>query len=296
MRAGHATSTCAVVVSYNRKPLLEKALDALDAQTAALDEIIVVDNGSTDGAREYLASAESATPIHTVLTESNGGGAGGFSLGVETAIARGHQRAWLMDDDAEPHADAHRHLRDAWDQLDNSGFAASFLASRVETFDGRLLETHCPPPTETDAPFPEIGSGSFVGAYVDLRIAASTALPIREFFLYHDDLEYTSRLTRTAPGYWIERSVVRHPEKATDGDFGSAVRFDARNLLWIRRNQWMSNDRVRQERTRRLLLRALFQGKVAKDRRLFLRSIAAGWRDALTTTPEERFAQRPRGQ
>jgi rhamnopyranosyl-N-acetylglucosaminyl-diphospho-decaprenol beta-1,3/1,4-galactofuranosyltransferase len=39
----------AVVVTYNRRELLEQCLDALLAQTRPPDRILVVDNASTDG-------------------------------------------------------------------------------------------------------------------------------------------------------------------------------------------------------------------------------------------------------
>ena len=47
-------SCCAVIVTYNRKKLLEKCLRALLAQTMVPAEIIIIDNVSTDGHREYV--------------------------------------------------------------------------------------------------------------------------------------------------------------------------------------------------------------------------------------------------
>jgi glycosyltransferase involved in cell wall biosynthesis len=47
--------TAAVVPSYNHERWLGEALDSLLAQTRPLDQIVVVDDGSTDGSREILA-------------------------------------------------------------------------------------------------------------------------------------------------------------------------------------------------------------------------------------------------
>ena len=64
----------AVVVTYNRRELLEQALDALEAQTRRPDHLIVIDNASTDSTAEYLA--ERTFGIETTvrrLAENTGG-------------------------------------------------------------------------------------------------------------------------------------------------------------------------------------------------------------------------------
>ena len=44
----------AVVVTYNRLALLKKVIDLLKRQTRQLDSIVIVNNGSTDGTKEWL--------------------------------------------------------------------------------------------------------------------------------------------------------------------------------------------------------------------------------------------------
>lgn len=46
---------CAVVVTYNRKQLLRRCLSALLAQSRTVDEILLIDNASSDGTNEMLA-------------------------------------------------------------------------------------------------------------------------------------------------------------------------------------------------------------------------------------------------
>jgi glycosyltransferase involved in cell wall biosynthesis len=52
--------TCAVVVTYNRKNLLEQAVQCLLQQSCPCD-ILVVDNASTDGTEELI---KTFTDIH----------------------------------------------------------------------------------------------------------------------------------------------------------------------------------------------------------------------------------------
>ena len=96
----------AVVVTWNRRTLLERILRAVDAQDRRPDEVVVVDNASTDGTPELLErlDGELSTPLHVVRLPRNTGGAGGFHAGIAAATERGADLLWLMDDDGTPPA------------------------------------------------------------------------------------------------------------------------------------------------------------------------------------------------
>lgn len=51
-------SASVVMVTHNRRDLLVRALESLDAQTVRPAEVVVVDNGCTDGSSELLAARE----------------------------------------------------------------------------------------------------------------------------------------------------------------------------------------------------------------------------------------------
>jgi glycosyltransferase involved in cell wall biosynthesis len=53
----NAPRVCAVVVTYNRPALLRECLLALQEQTRTVDEILVVDNASTDDTRAMLKTS-----------------------------------------------------------------------------------------------------------------------------------------------------------------------------------------------------------------------------------------------
>lgn len=75
----------AVVVTYNRKALLEKVIRSLLAQTVEIGRIIIVNNGSTDGTGEWLAAEYGNDPRFDVVTQENVGGSGGFYRGIQEA-------------------------------------------------------------------------------------------------------------------------------------------------------------------------------------------------------------------
>ncbi len=78
-----------VIPTYDRQPILEKCLKALENQQSSSlfsdYEIVVVDDGSTDGTVEWLKS-DSAFPHVKLFCQNHQGAAAARNLGVEKAI------------------------------------------------------------------------------------------------------------------------------------------------------------------------------------------------------------------
>src|SRR4051812_32873595 len=89
-----------VVPTFNRRESLQRLLVALAGQTHPVDdfEVVVVDDGSTDGTGELLQRLEPPYALQA-LRQSNGGPALARNRGV--ARARGELIVFL-DDDVEP--------------------------------------------------------------------------------------------------------------------------------------------------------------------------------------------------
>ncbi|MGE5659412.1 MAG: glycosyltransferase family 2 protein [Actinomycetota bacterium] len=78
-----------VIPTYNRKPILEKCLRALETQQLGRPiegyEAIVVDDGSTDGTQEWLQANSDQLPHLRLLSQTHCGPAAARNLGVENA-------------------------------------------------------------------------------------------------------------------------------------------------------------------------------------------------------------------
>ena len=93
--------TSIVVVTYGNIDFTRLCLSSLFANTDARYEVVVVDNASSDGTREFLQTLErDRTEVRTVLNDSNRGFAAANNQGL--AIARGERLVLLNNDTVVP--------------------------------------------------------------------------------------------------------------------------------------------------------------------------------------------------
>ncbi|EFQ83608.1 glycosyltransferase, group 2 family protein [Aeromicrobium marinum DSM 15272] len=237
------TRVAAVVVSYNRGPLLAETLEALAAQTHRPAAVVVVDNASTDGSAE-VAERDG---VDLVRLEVNTGGAGGFATAMATALAR-HDPTWIwvMDDDVVPAPGALAALLAA---ADASATPVDALCSRAEWTDGREHPMNTPRPwalasrtareNASAAGGVAVRSVSFVSSIYRVSAVRERGLPIADYFIWNDDFEYSTRIIAGSLGLAVPASVVLHQTAAladTDADPGPRFYFEVRNKLWVFRH------------------------------------------------------------
>ncbi len=94
-------SVASVTTAYNAARFLPRQIDALLAQSRPLQEIVIVDNASTDGTSAMLA--ERYPQVTVLRLQENAGAAGGWAAGLKyAAIEKGHNWVWNFDDDSVP--------------------------------------------------------------------------------------------------------------------------------------------------------------------------------------------------
>ena len=196
----------AVIATYNRKELLKKCLEALLNQTRPLNEIIVVDGNSSDGT-DLMMKNEFPQVTYVRLRE-NEGASGHFHEGMKLAYIKGHDWIWVMDDDAVPSKDA-----------------LELLLREVTTKGGDVIVPRMA--NDLERPCDSKLGLLFVGGLFSRDTIKAVGLPLKEFFIYYDDIEYEWRLRKA--GMVIlqsERALVKHADWANQPK-------RVRKFLWI---------------------------------------------------------------
>ena len=96
-----ADSVCAVILSYNSLESLKRVVAAVRRQTHQVNRIFIVDNGSTDGTKEWCL--ESCGGCELILLSVNNGVGAGHNRGWEAAIETvSPQFIWALEHDSVP--------------------------------------------------------------------------------------------------------------------------------------------------------------------------------------------------
>ena len=206
----------AVVVTYNRKELLTENLHALLKQSYRDFDIFVIDNASTDGTFGHIETIVRENGIQYINTGENLGGAGGFNFGIKAAVKAGYEYVWIMDDDTLPYEDALSELVNGDAELCGDYGFLSGLALWTDGTPCRMNKQKLLPMQSGDK-FPKTNYATFVSLFIKADVVREIGLPIKEFFIWGDDIEYTNRISKKYDCYFIEKSRVLHKTQNNEG-------------------------------------------------------------------------------
>lgn len=197
-----------MTVAYNAVKVLPRQIDALLQQSHPLNEIVIVDNASSDGTSAMLATRY---PQVTLLQmPRNLGQAGGWSVGLSyAALRKQHDWIWTFDYDSVPAPNALEALLSGIRQLGSTEAEIGMVApipvhSETGTCylpflwrDGFVkpsADEACQPAWFADV---VIASGTLVRR----KVVDQIGLPRADFFMDLADFEYSLRAR--AHGYKI---------------------------------------------------------------------------------------------
>jgi GT2 family glycosyltransferase len=207
----------AVVVTYNRLDLLKECIEAIRNQTRKLDEVIVVNNSSTDGTLEWLRDQKDLT----VITQENLGSAGGFYAGIKNAYEKGYDWIWCMDDDVKPKEDALMKKNEFVSKSqDRIAAVSAFRRDKTtgviyvdEIVDFNPYEIRVTRRFKRGSvdlyeanEYVKIFSATFEGVLINRKAVSMAGFPNKDFFIWADDSEYCSRLGEYGSIYHLRDS------------------------------------------------------------------------------------------
>lgn len=214
---------CALVLTYNRRDILDRCLTAIDNQTRPCDQIIVINNASTDGTEELLEEKWGGK-VEILTLSRNLGAAGGFAMGMRVAYQAGVQNLWLMDDDVIPDPTALEKLAEGKAFLNSQDIDPPYICSVIRTPGG--LTTNTPGidlrfneiwdfnwPLFLEKTIVPVNRGTFCSTLLTRRALEKFGTLISAMFIWGDDVEYTLRASKDVPGYIVGNSKAQHLRK-----------------------------------------------------------------------------------
>ena len=219
----HNKKIIAVIVTYNRCELLKRCINNIKSQSSPPDEILVINNGSTDKTLDFLNLSKITT-----ITQNNIGSAGGWARGIDYAISRNFDAVWLMDDDGYPEKFALENLRNLIDEDTSCISSILVKENEVESFvfpypainkknkpalfswprkimTRRELERRS---INHKYPFAHL----FNGALVSIKAIRKIGNVNKRYFIYGDELDYFFRLSKAGNVYSTTKSIHFHPD------------------------------------------------------------------------------------
>lgn len=213
-----------VIVTYNRKEYLIKALESYEKQTFKPKYILVVNNNSTDGTYETLNKwEEKIDNIERIVInlKENLGGSGGFHVGLTKCLDLKADWIWIADDDAYPQLEALNSIKNF--SLKNDLNNVSALCAAVinegeydllhrKKFVKSFFNIEQVPinKEEYSKEYFQVDLFSYVGAIINKKYLESCGVTEKEYFIYYDDTEHSYRLSQKGKILCIPKVRVIH--------------------------------------------------------------------------------------
>lgn len=231
-------SVCAILITYNRLPILKTALAHVLNQQHAPGKVIIVDNHSTDGTSGFLKEIENNENICCVYLKNNIGSAGGIAIGMELAESLGDfEYFWILDDDTNYDPMALSQLMDAIEASDYAfvgltGYNIRF-GKKVKAEENRKLQT--------------VDYSLIDGALIRCSVVREIGTVSEDFFMMCDDHEYCMRIKKF--GYKVGLLDIGPIDRLLLGGEGKFTKatlwrgyYSSRNMLLIIKKYFTFSD------------------------------------------------------
>ena len=227
----------AVVVTFNRLDELKVCVAALKSQSYESLNILVVNNGSTDGTKEWLTQQSNVI----VINQENLGGAGGFYTGMKYMYDNGYEWLVMMDDDGIPDKNEIKNLIQSYDKVvsavgkevilnalvadkDDKDYTA-FLWARGSRRTTKITEL------QKEQFFNDIHP--FNGTLVKRSVIEKIGMIKKEMFIWGDEKEYMARAIPNGIGlYTVPAAIEYHPKEK--GRKGNIIPFISKYQILVK--------------------------------------------------------------
>lgn len=250
----------AAVVTRNRLADLKVCIQSLKSQTISFNQIIVINNDSSDGTSEWL---NQQADIQHFTQENIYGSGGGFHSAIKFAKALGFDFVYCLDDDCIVDKYAIEKLLAARDKIvcNDEWVLTSYVYDKNSGKYGPLADfpvvDFSKPPKRCFYSPKEIPSSRiqntvflnwghfFLGVLFPISVVNKIGLPEKKFFIRGDDYEYLLRCLKYSKVGCVLDSRIQHgmcgPEECIEyKKLDQKNYFQIRNHLYINRMYFKS--------------------------------------------------------
>ncbi len=232
-----------VVPNWNGRDSIGVCIESLLGQT--LDrEIIIVENGSTDGSLQYLE--KNFPDIKLVINKKNLGFAGGVNSGIRQAVAGGADYVALFNNDATADKGWLSNLVKALEGNKYLGIATPKLLNQHKTEFDSSGDFY----TNWGLPFPRgrgepvsnkydkdnyVFAGSGGASLYRVKMLKEVGLFDEDFFAYYEDIDLSFRAQLAGwKVLYVPQSLVFHQIGATSSKIKGFTTYQTmKNLPWL---------------------------------------------------------------
>jgi GT2 family glycosyltransferase len=218
-----------VLVTYNRLEKLIKTLSCYDNLLDFPQDIIVVNNDSNDGTKDYLLEWQNKRALyakHIINLDKNTGGSGGFYEGQKYALGLNPDWVMLADDDAYPAVNmieefvkfvsSHNTNNTAAicaEVLRTDGSIDTSHRSRYHLVKGLFYERTRSRYEDYNNEWFNIDLLSYVGCFIKREALIEKGLVNPDYFIYSDDSEHSIRLKKYGEIICVPAIKIIHDEQ-----------------------------------------------------------------------------------
>ncbi len=233
----------ATILTFNRLEFLKEIVEAIKGQTRKLDEIIIINNSSTDGTKEWLSLQDGLI----VIEQANLGSSGGQWRAFREAYGRGADWIWTMDDDVVPAKDCLEKM------LDNDipyiirtplrymhngkPFFNDVLTMNLSNPFSSLWNDVYSKENIKEEKTEAVGI-TFEGPLFHRSLIEKIGLPEKDFFIYGDDTEFFIRAWKAGFKIYVYRDATmkrKLPYVSIPPEFNWKTYYMIRNIIAIDR-------------------------------------------------------------
>ena len=207
-----------VIVTYNRLDLLKECISAIFNQTRNVEKIIIINNASNDGTKEYLEEYNSNDLFYIQNLNNNIGGAGGFREGLKYALESELDWVVIIDDDAILRDDYILKIDEAISKNpDNLAFSGTVMVNgEIDQIHRRnvsfrlLYRESLIDKKEYEKEYFLCDLATFCGLVVNVPLIKKIGLPKQDYFIQFDDTEYSFRILKHSRIMNINSAILDH--------------------------------------------------------------------------------------